>query len=73
MTVRMYAKRKQWPRDQVTVALRHPRPIRFDGGLDDEQRRRLLAITDKCPAHRTPRLEIQIITDEWQRAGWTDQ
>lgn len=94
MTVRMYAARKQWPLDQVTVALRHSRihaedcadcetkagmldriesTIRFDGDLDDEQRRRLLAIADKCPVHRTLHSEIQIITDEWQRAGSADQ
>jgi putative redox protein len=83
MTVRMYAERKQWPLDQVTVELRHSRiyaedcadcetktgkldkierTIRLEGDLDDEQRRRLMGIADKCPVHRTLTSEIQIET-----------
>lgn len=85
MTVRMYAQRKQWPLEQVTVSLRHSRihaedcaecetgtgkldridrVIRLDGGLDRDQRLRLLEIADKCPVHRTLRSEIVIDTVE---------
>jgi uncharacterized OsmC-like protein len=85
MTVRMYAQRKRWPLENVTVELRHSRihaqdcadcetksgrldrierTIRFTGELDDDQRRRLLEIADKCPVHRTLHSEVQIITGE---------
>ncbi|MQA12281.1 MAG: alpha/beta fold hydrolase [Pseudonocardiaceae bacterium] len=85
MTVRMYARRKEWPLEHVSVALRHSqihakdcadcetrngmvdrieRQIRFDGPLDDDQRRRLLEIADKCPVHRTLHSEIVIETTE---------
>lgn len=85
MTVRMYAERKGWPLEQVTVELRHSRvhavdcaecetrsgrldrvdrTIRFAGDLDDDRRRRLLEIADKCPVHRTLQSEVQIVTRE---------
>jgi uncharacterized OsmC-like protein/alpha/beta superfamily hydrolase len=90
MTVRMYAQRKQWPLEKVTVLLRHARihardcadcetkigmldqidrTIRIEGALDDEQRRRLLEIADKCPIHRTLRSEIRINTTSDQDSG----
>lgn len=83
MTVRMYAERKKWPLEKVTVSLRHSRihaqdcahcetetgqvdrierVIRFDGDLDDDQRRRLREIAEKCPVHRTLHSEIVIDT-----------
>lgn len=40
------------------------RVIRFDGDLDDDQRRRLLEIADKCPVHRTLRSETVVVTTE---------
>lgn len=40
------------------------REIHFDGDLDAEQRRRLLAIADRCPVHRTLTGEILVETDE---------
>ena len=40
------------------------RVIHFDGPLDDDQRRRLLEIADKCPVHRTLRSEVVIDTVE---------
>ncbi|HEX6445636.1 MAG TPA: OsmC family protein [Streptosporangiales bacterium] len=40
------------------------RVIELDGGLDHEQRRRLLEIADKCPVHRTLRTEISVVTSE---------
>lgn len=90
MTVRMYAERKQWPLDNVTVELRHARMhaedcaecetkagrldrveriVRLTGDLDDEQRRRLLEIADKCPVHRTLRSEVHIVTTEAGASG----
>jgi putative redox protein len=85
MTVRLYANRKHWPLEQVTVRLRHSsihaadcadcearvglvdridRTIQLDGDLDDDQRRRLLQIADKCPVHRTLASEIDVRTTE---------
>ena len=81
MTVALYARRKGWPLQDVTVRLRHSRVhavdcvecetkeghidriewrFQFDGELTDEQRTRLLEITQKCPVHRTLVSEIDI-------------
>ncbi len=38
------------------------RTIRLDGPLDDDQRRRLLEIADRCPVHRTLRSEVRTTT-----------
>ena len=38
------------------------REIELTGPLDDEQRRRLLEIADKCPVHRTLRSEVVVST-----------
>lgn len=40
------------------------RVIHLDGDLDDEQRRKLLEIANKCPVHRTLRSEVSINTTE---------
>jgi uncharacterized OsmC-like protein/pimeloyl-ACP methyl ester carboxylesterase len=85
MTLRLYAQRKQWPLDDVTVSLRHSRihaedcancetqagrvdrierVIQLDGGLDDDQRKRLMEIADRCPVHRTLQSEIVIDTTD---------
>jgi putative redox protein len=74
MTVSMYARRKQWPLEEVTVRLSHEklpasdtgptdlirREIELAGELTDEQRARLLEIAEKCPVHRTLAGRIQI-------------
>jgi putative redox protein len=64
MTLRLYAKRKNWALGAVHVEVRSGRdvdmvpPERFDreitldGDLDDEQRKRLLEIAEMCPIHR---------------------
>ncbi len=67
MTIRMYAKQKQWPLQQVKITLTHEKRLntenkKFDhfmreitllGNLDDAQRARLIEIADKCPVHKT--------------------
>ncbi|HVS17043.1 MAG TPA: OsmC family protein [Planctomycetota bacterium] len=75
MTVSMYARRKQWPLEAVSVTLRHAkvpvegqqidrieRDIELTGTLDDEQRARLLEIANKCPVHRTLSSRIEIVS-----------
>ena len=83
MTVAMYARRKGWPLESVTVRLRHSRihaedcadcetkEVRLDqidvvieltGDLTEEQRRRLIEISEKCPVHRTLQSEVVIRT-----------
>jgi uncharacterized OsmC-like protein/pimeloyl-ACP methyl ester carboxylesterase len=42
--------------DQIEVA------IGLEGPLDDEQRKRIVEIADKCPVHRTLTSEIRIVT-----------
>lgn len=39
------------------------RTIRVTGDLDDEQRRRLLEIADRCPVHRTLHADVEIDSD----------
>jgi len=66
MTIRMYADRKGWPLERVSVALRHGRGAgegglvdRFErritllGPLSPEQRQRLMEIAEKCPVSQT--------------------
>ena len=38
--------------------------IELEGPLDEEQRRRLLEIADRCPVHRTLHAEVLIETEE---------
>ncbi|MEU6323384.1 OsmC family protein [Streptomyces sp. NPDC047009] len=60
MTVRMYAERHAWILRDVQVRLRLEqdggpavvREIFLDGDLDDAQRRRLMAVAQRCPVHR---------------------
>ena len=61
MTVRLYAERKQWPLHGVRVILVRSQAegaeqidvtISFVGELSEEQRRRLLEISEHCPVHR---------------------
>jgi putative redox protein len=71
MTLRMYADRKGWPLARVSVQLRFVRAqggdhvlreIALVGDLTEEQRRRLLAIADRCPVHRTLEAGIAVHT-----------
>jgi putative redox protein len=65
MTVRFYAKREQWPLEQVEAELTmettregikttaHIKAqLSFQGDLSPEQRAKLLLIADKCPVHK---------------------
>jgi putative redox protein len=83
MTVAMYARRKNWPLNEVTVRLRHSRvhaadcadcetkegmldrierDIQLTGTLTQDQRGKLLEISNRCPVHRTLTSEIDIQT-----------
>ena len=62
ITVEMYAQRKGWDVGalavEVEMSYEGPVPTAFEvglrlpGDLDEEQRRRLLAIAGKCPVHK---------------------
>ena len=63
-TLRLYAKRKDWPLGRVEVRVSHRRDISvkpidifdrmisLDGPLEEEQRQRLLEIAELCPVHK---------------------
>ena len=62
MTLRLYAKRKGWPIDDIRVHVTHrkgtadqrdrfERELEFGKGLTDEQRDRLIEIAQRCPVH----------------------
>lgn len=64
MTCRLYADRKGWPLDKVSVEVTHTartakakdqfvREIGLEGELDADQTARLIEIAEKCPVHRT--------------------
>lgn len=65
ITLLMYAQRKDWDLGELEVDVDYESPepgasgteievrIRTPAKLDDEQRRRLLAVAGKCPVHRT--------------------
>jgi putative redox protein len=73
VTLEMYADRKGWKIDNVTVEVRYEpaqrgSPTRFDitvklpKELPEEHRERLMQIVARCPVHRT--LEGEVIFDE---------
>ena len=77
MTVSLYATRKGWPLQAVTVTLHHDkitgddgklkdhirREVTLTGPLDEEQRGRLLDIANRCPVHQTlTRAPIEVET-----------
>jgi putative redox protein len=75
ISLRMYANRKGWPLEQVTVELRfNPdgpaanggsdihRHIVLRGELSAEQHARLLEVANACPLHRVLLGEIRIAT-----------
>jgi putative redox protein len=81
MTAGVYARRKGWPLESVTVRLTHSRihaadcencetkevrleridvVIELTGLLTEQQRARLLEITERCPVQRTLESRIEI-------------
>jgi uncharacterized OsmC-like protein/fermentation-respiration switch protein FrsA (DUF1100 family) len=86
MTMKMYADKKGWPLEGVTVEVTHERNhkeecdhveameegrqmqalnrrIALHGeDLDEDQRRRIIEIADKCPVHRTLEGELHVHT-----------
>ena len=71
MTLQMYAERKGWPLEQVTVELsyeahqgeyRMEAQLMLKGDLDDAQRQRLREISDRCPVHKMLTAPVQIQT-----------
>lgn len=74
ITMRMYADRKEWPLEGITINLaiikeeemsketNISRKIELKGALTDEQRQRLMLIADKCPIHKILLNPISIVT-----------
>ena len=84
MTITMVAARKGWPLEHVEVRLRRGklppeeggapatlilRDIVLDGALDEDQRKKLLEIAEKCPVHKTLTGEIKIVSGLVGRAS----
>jgi putative redox protein len=66
-TLRMYAKRKGWPLEDVRVDLSYAtdvieRRVDLVGPLDAEQSTRLLEIANKCPVHRILTKPASVVT-----------
>jgi len=76
MTLRIYADRKKWPVEHISVDVSHAREIHSDGikrdvftriisitgDLDETQRTRMIEIANKCPVHRTLEAGSDVIT-----------
>jgi putative redox protein len=75
ITVKMYAARKNWPLDDIRVAVERDssreaaghykltRKIELIGALDAEQGARLIEIANKCPIHKLMHSEIEVVTE----------
>ncbi len=77
ITLRMYARRKEWRLGsvEVTVSKQEGKPaaagysgsmlrrIHLSGNLDAEQQTRLMEIADRCPVHRLLSERVQITTE----------
>ena len=73
ITMRMYADRKEWPLESVTITVTYERnmetrtshfkkEVTIEGPLDEEQIKRLMQIGEKCPVHFTLSNPITIET-----------
>jgi putative redox protein len=71
ITLKMYAKRKDWPLEALRVTLSMTstangtvidRQIVLTGPLSEDQRERLLQIANACPVHKILTVAIQIQT-----------
>jgi putative redox protein len=79
ITIELYAERKGWDLDglEVTVDMRSDaerKPTHFTvevalpAGLDEEQRKRLMVIAEKCPVHKLLEHGAEITVAEKARA-----
>ena len=76
MTVRMYARRKEWPLRRVRVCVGHARTkkedppdgflreVALEGDLTDEQRSRLIEIAERCPVHASLKQGARVSTQQ---------
>lgn len=72
MTVRWYAKQKDWPLEKVEVKISHQKIDKVDNfekeiivhgeNLSDEQRKKLIEVAAKCPVQRTLEGKVEIRT-----------
>lgn len=71
ITIRMYADRKKWPVEKITVEVDFEkidnktvfkRELQLEGDLSEDQRTRLLQIANACPVHKTLTNPIEIQT-----------
>jgi putative redox protein len=71
ITLRMYADRKKWPIEKITVEINFEkvdnktifkREVQLTGDLTEDQRARLLQIANACPVHKTLTNPIEIQT-----------
>lgn len=76
ITLRMYADRKKWPVEKISVDVTHAKEIHGDGikrdiftriitvegDLDEAQHARMIEIANKCPVHRTLEAGADVIT-----------
>ena len=76
ITMRMYAGRKDWPVEKISVDVTHTkeihgdgikrdvftRIIKIEGNLDEAQHARMLEIANRCPVHRTLEAGSDVIT-----------
>ena len=67
MTLRLYARRKQWPLKEARAYLHYfsePEKIQLRleliGALEEAQRQRLLEIADRCPIHKVLSRSLEI-------------
>jgi putative redox protein len=76
-TVRMYAERKEWAleevkidvdleRDDVANKTVIERKIQFIGALNDDQKKRLLAVAIACPVHKILSNPVEITTTTYE-------
>ena len=85
MTIRMYARRKEWPLRRVRVCVGHARTkgevppdeflreVALEGDLTEEQRSRLMEIAGRCPVHSSlthgARISTQQVSEIIRLAG----
>jgi putative redox protein len=60
---KIHAKDCQDCESQTGKIDRFQRLLYIDGDLDEQQRRRMLEIADRCPVHRTLHAEVAITTE----------